>query len=103
MAVLRAITVPIWDCDPRPSYTVLRTMRPSSPSYQPRQGRAKTSRPWCSVSFGGRPVWGPAALARRPSPVRARIGLRTDSALMSEWLIVIFARHRYMGVVRDCA
>ena len=36
---------------------------------------------WCAVSIGGRPMWTPRALARsRPSPVRARISSRSNSA-----------------------
>jgi hypothetical protein len=37
---------------------------------------------WCAVSFGGRPILCPRATARaRPSPVRARIRSRSNSAL----------------------
>jgi hypothetical protein len=36
---------------------------------------------WRPVSVGGRPIWTPRALARvRPSPVRARINSRSNSA-----------------------
>jgi hypothetical protein len=48
----------------------------------PPRHRASASRCWCFVSFAGRPICTPAALARRmPSPVRARISSRSNSAV----------------------
>jgi len=50
---------------------------PASPASR----RLSASLTWCAVIFGGRPIFTPRALARlRPSPVRARISSRSNSA-----------------------
>ena len=47
----------------------------------PLSRRLIASRCWCGVSFGLRPIFTPRAFARsRPSPVRARIRSRSNSA-----------------------
>src|ERR1700719_961776 len=65
----------------------------------PASRRRSASLIWWGVSFGGRPIFTPFALARsRPSPVRARINSRSNSAsppstvsIRRPWAVVVSA------------
>jgi hypothetical protein len=61
--------------------------------------RLIASRIWWAVIFGLRPIFTPRALARsRPSPVRARISSRSNSAEKAHLSQAVFARHLNLTV-----
>jgi hypothetical protein len=74
-------------------------VRAISRTVSPLSRRSTASRIWCAVSFGLRPIFTPRALARsRPSPVRARISSRSNSArpprivsIKRPWAVVVSA------------